>query len=95
MINTKCGTFELLKNNKEVFDKNVFEEKYIEEIYDKYDYILGDISGSILRLTGFTKEESGEKSYNLIPDFLIESCAFQCGYYILKRNGKGNNNEEV
>lgn len=94
MIETKQGKFEIIKNYKEAFDKNVFEEKYIEEIYDKYDYILGDISSTILRLTGFNSNETGEKSYTTIPDFIIESCPFECAYYILKRI-KEDKNEKI
>lgn len=94
MINTTKGTFELIKNYKEAFDQKMFEDKYIEEIYDKYDYILGDISSTILRLTGFNSNESGDKSYTTIPDFVIESCAFECAYYIIKRI-KDNENEKI
>lgn len=91
MIETKHGKYELIKDNKNTFDKTVFEEKYIEEVYDKYSYILGDVSGSILRLKGFSSDPKSKNSYLTIPDFIIESCAFECGYFILKRiKEKGN-----
>ncbi len=85
MIETKYGNFELVQNKKNTFDLSVFEEKYIEEVYSKYSYILGDISGSILRLKGFSSDPKSKNSFLTIPDFIIESCAFECGYYVLKR----------
>ncbi len=85
MIETKHGKFELLQNYRDVFDLEVFEAKYIEEVYDKYSYILGDISGTILRLRGFSSDPKSKNSYLTIPDFVVESCAFGCGYYVLKR----------
>ncbi len=93
MIETKHGNFELLQNKKNAFELTVFEEKYIEEVYDKYSYILGDISGSILRLKGFSSDPKSENSYLTIPDFIIESCAFECGYYVLKRINEKRNNK--
>ncbi len=85
IIETKKGNFTLLKNVKEAFEKTKFEEKYIEECFDRYDYIVGDISSEILRLKGFDSSNKGNKSYKCIPDYLYESCAFNCAYYILKR----------
>lgn len=85
MLETKYGNFELLQNNKDAFNLEVFETKYIEEVYDKYSYILGDISGEILRLKGFSSDPKSKNSYLTIPDFIIESCAFGCSYFILKR----------
>ncbi len=88
MITTKYGDFELIENTKDTFDLEVFETKYIEEIYDKYPYILGDISGGILRLKGFIEDTNSPNCHTNIPTFLEDSCAFACGYYILKRNEK-------
>lgn len=85
MIETKYGKFELTQNYREAFDLEVFETKYIEEIYDKYSYILGDMSGEILRLKGFSSDPKSKNSYLTIPDFIIESCAFGCAYFVLKR----------
>lgn len=85
IIETKFGKYEQVKNYKDGFDITLFEGRYIEEVYDKYTYILGDMSGGILRLKGFSSDPKSKNSYMLIPDFLIESCAFECAYFILKR----------
>ncbi|MFI3251632.1 MAG: YutD-like domain-containing protein [bacterium] len=91
MIETKVGKFEVIKDYRNAFNQTVFEEKYIEEVYDKYSYILGDISGEILRLKGFSSDPKSKNSYLTIPDFIIESCAYECAHFILKRiKEKGN-----
>ncbi len=90
IVETKYGKYELIKNYKDAFNKEVFEEKYIEEVYDKYTYILGDISGSILTLKGFSSDPKSKNSYLTIPDFIIESCAFECAYFVLKKYKEKN-----
>lgn len=85
VVETSKGKYELVKNNRDAFNKEQFEEKYIEECFDKYPYLVGDISSGILRIKGFTGEQSGLNSFKLIPDYLYESCAFSCAYFILKR----------
>ena len=62
MVETKKGKFKLIKNVKEAFDVVKFEDKFIEECFQKYDYLVGDVSDGILRLKGFMNDE-GEKSY--------------------------------
>lgn len=86
-MNIECKTrkFELIKNVKDAFVQEDFEGKYMEELFDKYDYIVGDVSSGILRLKGFYGDESKENSYKTIPDYLMEACNFNCSYYILKR----------
>lgn len=84
-IECKDRKFELIKNVKDAFNQEDFESKYMEELFDKYDYIVGDISSSILRLKGFSGDEKKSNSYKTIPDYLIEACAYNCAYYILKR----------
>ncbi len=94
MIVTKFGEYEIVENVLEAFDLAVFEEKYIEEVYDKYTYVLGDISGGILRLKGFSSDPKSKNSHLNIPTFLEESCAYSCPYYVLKRKKKKENNDE-
>lgn len=84
IVETEKGKFEIIKEEREAFDKEKFEERYIEECFDKYDYIVGDVSSGLLRIKGFT-EKQGKNSYKFIPDYLSESCAYNCAFYILKR----------
>ncbi len=85
MVETNYGNYELVQNNKDAFDLEMFNNKYISEVYDKYTYLLGDMSGGILRLRGFSGDPKSKNSYLTIPDFIIESCAYGCGYFVLKR----------
>ena len=54
-----------------------------------YDYIVGDIAYSKLRLKGFNKKNN--KNFNQINDYknvekyIKENCAFDCKYFILEK----------
>ncbi len=85
MIETKFGNYDLIKNHREAFDILQFELKYIEEVFDKYKYIVGDVSSGILRLKGFSDNNQDKNSYKTIPDYLAESVGVNFPYYILKR----------
>lgn len=85
IVETTVGTFEILNNHKEAFDIVKFQDRYIPEVYDKYDYVVGDISAEMLRLKGFYSDTKKEQNVKDIPMHLNESCNYYCGYYILKR----------
>lgn len=85
MIETIHGEFELIKNFREAYVLDDFNKKYLD-VFNIYPYIVGDYSAGLLRLKGFSKE-----NYKQIPDYLVESCAPGCAYYILK-NPKSNPN---
>ncbi len=63
IIETEHGVFTLIKNHKDAFDIVKFNEKYIDELFDKYTYIVGDVSATILRIKGFLEEDKGVQSY--------------------------------
>lgn len=83
----KCakGMFWLKKNVKDAFNVETFVEKYLEEYFDKYLYIVGDISSEVLRLKGFDTDPKSENYFGFIEDYVEVSCAFGCPYYVLKR----------
>lgn len=83
----KCskGYYELVKNFKEAFDLNVFEEAYIEECFDRYPYVVGDLSDGLLRLKGFNTDNKSPNFFKNIDRYITESCAFEAPYFILKR----------
>lgn len=85
IIETKFGKFEILKDYREAFNEEDFLSKYIDGVFDKYTYIVGDISSTILRLKGFNSRNKGNNSYKHIPDYLSESCNANCPHYVLKR----------
>lgn len=78
MIETIHGEFELIKDYREGFVLDDFNKKYLD-IFNVYQYIVGDYSAGLLRLKGFTKD-----NYKTIPDYIVESCAPGCAYFVLK-----------
>ncbi|MDP2425880.1 MAG: DUF1027 domain-containing protein [bacterium] len=91
MLETQHGEFELIKNYRDAFILDDFNKRYLD-IFDIYPYIVGDYSANILRLKGFTKNGK-TSSVKQIPDYLLESCAMNCPYFILK-NPKYNPNKK-
>ena len=85
VIKTKKGYFEVIKNVKDALDITKFEECYIEEWYDQFNYIVGDISDSKLRLKGFSNNQTSKVYYHYIPDYLLEECNYHPTYFILKK----------
>lgn len=88
IIEVENNKYKLIKDYREGFDKDLFLEKYTS-YYENYDYIVGDIAYSKLRLKGFNKKEN--KNFNKINDFknvdkyIKENCAYDCRYFILER----------
>lgn len=85
LIDSKKGQYKLESNYRDAFRLEAFEEKYIEECFDKYLYIVGDISSGILRLKGFDSNPKSKNYYGFIEDYLELSCAMGCPYFIMKR----------
>lgn len=85
IIETTVGTYELINNYKEAFDIVKFQERYVEEIYDKYEYIVGDVSSELLRLKGFYEDFSKPQNIKDIPAYLNETCNYNTAFFILKR----------
>ncbi len=83
-IETTVGDFELISETKDSFDIAKFQDRYVDT-FDRFDYIVGDVASEMLRLKGFTSDIKDKNSFKTIPDYLNESCNYQCGYYILKR----------
>ena len=85
VIETKYGQFELLKNERDAFVKETFEKKYLPEYFDKYVYLVGDLADDILRIKGFSLDSKSQNYFHYIPEYITESCAYNCKYYVLKR----------
>jgi len=78
MLETEHGNFDLIKAHRDAFVLDDFNQRYVD-YFDQYPYIVGDYSAGLLRLKGFS-----ESNHETIPDYIIESCAPNCAYYILK-----------
>jgi len=80
--------YELITNKKEAFDLNNFKEMFTDYFYD-YDYIVGDIAYSKLRLKGFydsnNKRVKKLNDIKYLEDYITNYCAFDCKYFVLKK----------
>ena len=65
-IEVENNKYELIVNYKDAFDKEEFINKCTDYFYD-YDYIVGDIAYSKLRLKGFYDENN--KKVNKINNY--------------------------
>ena len=84
VIKTAKRYYEVLKNVKEALNIEQFDQCYIEEWYDKFPYIVGDIADGKLRLKGFTTDPEDKYFFRRIPEYILESCCYQTPYFILK-----------
>lgn len=85
LIDSRKGRFKVVRNYRDAFKLEIFEERYIEECFDKYIYIVGDISSGILRLKGFDVNPKSKNYFGFIEDYLDLSCAMGCPHFVLKR----------
>ncbi len=88
MIEVEDNKYKILKNYRDAFDKEEFLDRFTN-FFSQYDYIVGDIAYSKLRLKGFNKKDN--KNFNKINDsrkiekYIKENCAYDCRYYILEK----------
>ena len=88
-IEVENNKYKLIENYRDAFDKEMFIERYTD-YYKDYDYIVGDIAYSKLRLKGFNKKNNKNfnqiNDYNNVKKYIKENCAFDCKYFILEKN---------
>ena len=65
-IKVEDNEYKLIENYRDGYDDDMFKEKYTS-YFENYDYIVGDITYSKLRLKGFNKKTN--KNFNKINDF--------------------------
>jgi uncharacterized protein YutD len=83
--NTK---FEIIQDYREGLDLKEVESK-LTEYFDSYDYIVGDWAYGKLRLKGFyestNKLVKNINDFKNIDNYIKNSCAYNCKYFILKK----------
>ncbi len=88
MINVKEFNYEIIKNEKDSFNKEEFEQLFTDYFYD-YDYIVGDIAYGKLRLKGFYDENNSKvkdiNNIKFLDNYIDTYCAYGCKYFVLKR----------
>ena len=87
-IKAENNEYKLIKNYKDGFDEELFKEKYTS-YFENYDYIVGDIAYSKLRLKVFNKKDNKNvnkiNNYNNVEKYIKENCAYDCKYFILEK----------
>ena len=80
--------YKLIKNYKEGFNQEEFENKFTT-YFENYDYIVGDIAYSKLRLKGFNKPDNKLcnkiNNYKNFEKYIKENCAYDCKYFVLEK----------
>ena len=88
VIEIEDKKYKLIKDYRDGYDEEMFKEKYTS-FFEDYDYIVGDIAYSKLRLKGFNKKDN--KNFNKINDYqnvekyIKENCAYGCRDFILEK----------
>ncbi|MBR6072353.1 MAG: DUF1027 domain-containing protein [Acholeplasmatales bacterium] len=85
LLKTPKGMFLLEKNFRDAYKEDAFVEKYLEEVFDKDLYIVGDISDGILRLKGFDTDPKSPSHYSNLNKYIDASTVIGCPFYVLKR----------
>jgi len=80
--------YEIIEDHKEAIDLEKIEERY-SSIFEKYDYIVGDVSRDQIRLRGFYEDDDREVPIDMkityLEDYLTEYCNYGAAYFVLKR----------
>ncbi len=80
--------YELVKEYKNSFNEEDVREKYTD-YFEPYDYIFVDYAYDKLRLKGFYEDNSKESNdinkISKLDDYIKNYCAYNCGYYLLKK----------
>ena len=84
----KDKTFHLVQNFREGFNATALEQRF-SDVFDKYDYIVGDWGFEQLRLKGFfstsRRKMDAASKIDHLEDYLNEYCNFGAPYFVLRR----------
>lgn len=88
IVETEHGVFEIIKDYRDAFELLTFNERYVDVAFDRYKYLVGDVSSGVLRIKGFNSDPKSPRGFKAIPDYLNESCNINTAHYILRRVDK-------
>lgn len=87
-IVVRNNKYNVIKDYKDALENSNLEE-IVTDYYDNFDYIVGDWAYGKLRLKGFyNKNHKFVKEHNNIEkvdDYISNSCAYGCRYFILEK----------
>ncbi|MGF3196226.1 YutD family protein [Facklamia sp. P13055] len=78
--------YDLIINHQEAFDFEAFYNRY-QDLFAKYDYIVGDWAFNQLRLRGFyqigTPKVAFDQRIETLEDYINEYCNFGAKYFVI------------
>ncbi|MFC4653012.1 YutD family protein [Lactococcus nasutitermitis] len=81
-------TFHIVRDFRDAFDAEKLEQRF-SDVFDKYDYLVGDFGFEQLRLKGFfsmsRKKMAADTKIDHLEDYLNEYCNYGCPYFVLRR----------
>ena len=87
-IEVENNKYELVTDYKNGFDLEDFTSHYTD-YFEDYDYLVGDIAYSKLRLKGFydksNKKMKELNNFDRLNEYLEKNCAVDCKYFVLKK----------
>lgn len=87
-LSIEGADFDIVENHKDALDIDLVKERY-SDIFEKFDYIVGDIGYDKLRLRGLYEDDTRgvplDMRISTLEDYLIEYCNFDSPYFVLKR----------
>ena len=88
MIEVNGYKYKIIKDEKDCFNNEEFESLFTDYFYD-YDYIVGDIAYSKLRLKGFydktNKKVKDVNNIENLQNYIDNYCAYGCKYFVLRK----------
>jgi len=88
-VKIKEVQYEIVEDYREGFELDAFNARY-QDIFDKYEYIVGDWGHEKLRLKGFYESKNRlatpDKDIAFLQDYIYEFCNFGCRYFVLRRD---------
>ena len=80
--------YNVIKDEDKIINVEELKE-LMTDYFDTYDYILGDIAYSHLRLKGFNNPSNPMfnkiNDYNKVNDYIKNKCAYGCKYFIIEK----------
>ena len=88
IVSVDGAKFKIVEDPDDSFDAKRFKERYTD-LFEKFDYIVGDMAYDKLRLRGFYEDDVKAVPVDMhissLEDYLLEYCNFGVVYYVLKR----------
>ena len=81
--------YQIIEDYRNGFNIEAFNERY-NDIFERYDYIVGDWGHEKLRLKGFFKHShklaTPDRDIDYLQEYILEYCNFGCQYFVLERD---------